>query len=105
MKGLEARKMFFGEKALDLFEGVKIFSYTGPNMRDIDVAAAEQGNQFLMKQFANLVSKDRLVDGAVVKFERTSTSIPTSASRDVERHGRVNGPVGCRGNAGSIQRT
>ncbi|KAF8186070.1 cytochrome P450 [Mycena galopus ATCC 62051] len=54
MKGLEARKMFFNEKALDLFEGVKIFSYTGPNMRDIDVAAAEQGNQFLMKQFANL---------------------------------------------------
>ncbi|KAJ7359489.1 cytochrome P450 [Mycena albidolilacea] len=62
MKGLEARKMFFNEKALDLFEGVKIFSYTGPNMRDIDVAAAEQSNQFLMKQFANLVSKERLVD-------------------------------------------
>jgi hypothetical protein len=37
-------------------------------MRDIDVAAAEQSNQFLMKQFANLVSKERLVDGAVINF-------------------------------------
>ncbi|KAJ7121297.1 cytochrome P450 [Mycena crocata] len=62
MQGPEARKVFFSEKALDLLEGVKMFNATGPNMRDIDVAAAEQGNQFLMKQISNLVSKDRLVD-------------------------------------------
>ncbi|KAJ6538899.1 cytochrome P450 [Mycena vulgaris] len=63
MRGTEARKAFFTEKALDLNSGYGLLFGTAPSVKDLDVETAEYSTQFLFKQFMDLFSKERLADG------------------------------------------
>ncbi|KAJ7656668.1 cytochrome P450 [Mycena rosella] len=64
MHGTEARKAFFTEKGLNLPEGYALLFGTSPTVRDLqDVDTAEYTAQFLLKQFTDLLSKERLANG------------------------------------------
>jgi hypothetical protein len=61
MHGTEARKAFFGDKALNLTEGYKLFN--GQPDIHVDAETAEYSFQFYHKQLTDLLSKQRLADG------------------------------------------
>jgi len=61
MHGTEARKALFGNKALNLPEGYKLFN-ASPDIREVDAEKAEYSFQSFHKQLADLLSTQRLAD-------------------------------------------
>jgi hypothetical protein len=102
MHGEEARKVFFGDKGLDMGEGYRLLMGGSPRVEDLNLEAGEHGRQFFLKNLSDLFTKERLADRMCCVLYELNMRITTlnlfSVSDTFKRHRPTDGWLGLRRN-------